>query len=110
MKIISLNELPYEAVSHDPGLKKKVLLKGTLPYVKHISHIVFQPGSIVSEHSHAEDVEVLYCIKGKALFLVNGENVFITEGSLLIVDPGEVHSITDISEETEFLYFRTTAP
>lgn len=109
MKIISLNELPYEAVSHDPGLKKKVFTKGTLPCVKHISHIMLQPGNIVSEHLHVEDVEVLYCIKGKALFLINGKNVFITEGALLIVDPGEAHSITEIGEETEFLYFRMAA-
>jgi hypothetical protein len=33
MKLFSLNETPYEPVSHDPGLKKKVLMRDILPFV-----------------------------------------------------------------------------
>jgi hypothetical protein len=50
MKLFPLNEIPFEPVSHKPGLKKKVIARGMLPFVSQISHIILQPGTIVSEH------------------------------------------------------------
>ena len=106
MKLFSLDETPYEPVSHDPGLKKKVLTRGTLPHVKHISHIILQPGDSASDHVHIDNVEVFYCIRGNAEFLIKGQKVFLRKGQLLLIEPGEVHSIPKIKEETELLYFR----
>jgi quercetin dioxygenase-like cupin family protein len=106
MKLFSLNEIPYEPVSHDPGLKKKVLAKGILPFVSQISHIILQPGTIVSEHSHSDYFEVFYCIRGTVVFSIKGESASIQKGHLLIVEPGEPHAI-DVIEETELLYFHT---
>ena len=77
MKLFSLDETPYEPVSHDPGLKKKVLTRGTLPHVKHISQIILQPGDSASEHIHTDDIEVFYCIRGNAEFLIK-KNIFLS--------------------------------
>ena len=107
MKLFSLHDTPFEPISHDPHLKKKVLTRNTLPYIKHISHATFQPGSTVSEHSHSDGAEVFYCIRGKAAFFINGETAVIMKGHLLIIEPGELHSISEILEETELLYFYT---
>jgi len=107
MKLFSLNEAPYEPISHDPGLRKRVLTRGTLPYVKHVSHIILQPGDNASEHFHTDDIEVIYCIRGDTEFSIERENVFIKKGHLLFIEPGEIHSITKVNEETELLYFRT---
>lgn len=104
MKLFSLHETPYEPVSHDPGLKKKVLARDVLPSVKHISHIILQPGDSVSEHSHSDYVEVFYCIRGDAVFFINRKSVSIRKGHLLFVEPGETHSIQKVNEETELLY------
>jgi mannose-6-phosphate isomerase-like protein (cupin superfamily) len=104
MKLFSLNETPYEPVSHEPGLKKRVLAKDILPSVKHISHIILQPGNSASEHSHSDYVEVFYCIRGDAVFSIKGENISIRKGHLLFVEPGEIHSILKVNEETELLY------
>jgi len=109
MKLFSLDETPYEPVSHDPGLKKKVLTRGTLPHVKHISHIILQPGNSASEHIHTDDIEVFYCIRGNAEFLIKGECISIMKGHLLFIEPGEFHSIPKIKEETELLYFRVAS-
>lgn len=106
MKLFSLDETPYEPVSHDPGQKKKVLTRGTLPHVKHISHIILYPGDNASEHTHADDVEGFYCIRGDAEFLIKGKYISIRKGHLLFIKPGEVHSIPNVKEDTEFLYFR----
>ena len=106
MKLFSLRETPFEPVSHDPGLKKKVLARGALPWVNQISHIILKQGSRVSEHVHTNYFEVFYCIRGSAVFLIKGDRVSIKEGNLLIVEPGEPHAI-DVIEETELLYLHT---
>lgn len=105
MKLFSLDESPYESVSHDPKLKKRILTRDTLPHIKHISHIMLQPGDSASEHFHTDTIEVFYCIRGNAEFLVNGKYISIKKGNLLFVEPGEIHSIPEIKEETELLYF-----
>jgi mannose-6-phosphate isomerase-like protein (cupin superfamily) len=104
MKLFSLDEASFEPVSHDPKLKKKVLARDILPSLKHVSHIILQPGDSASEHSHSDYVEVFYCIRGDAVFFINGKSVSIRKGHLLFVEPGETHSIQKVNEETELLY------
>lgn len=106
MKLFSLNETPFAPVSHDPGLKKQVLMGGdVLPGLRHISHINLLEGSRAVEHDHPDAYEVFYCMGGKVLFKVGGREVPLSSGQLLIVEPGERHSIEDTPEEAELLYF-----
>ncbi|MEW6054265.1 MAG: cupin domain-containing protein [Nitrospirota bacterium] len=105
MKLFSLNETLFEPVSHDPQLKKRVITRGTLPCVTHVSHIILQPGFTVSAHTHHQEYEVMYCIRGKASMTVNGEEVIIAKGNLMYAEPGDSHSFDEILEETELLYF-----
>jgi quercetin dioxygenase-like cupin family protein len=109
MKLFFLDETPYEPVSHDPGLKKRVLTRGTLPCVRHVSHIILQTVDSASEHAHTDDIEVIYCIRGEAEFLIEGEHISIRKGHLLFIESGEVHSIPRVNKETELLYFRVTS-
>ena len=108
MKIFSLDDTPYDQISHDPQLKKRVLMRDKLSCVKHISHTILQPGNKASEHIH-NDIEVFYCIRGASVFLINGQKVSVKKGTLLYVEPGEPHAIPEIIEETEILYFRLSA-
>lgn len=109
MKFLDLDKIPYEPVSHDPSLKKKVLARGVLPNVGQISHIVIRKGSSVSEHVHNEYYEVFYCIRGHANFRVKGEDITLKSGHLLIVEPDEIHSIPVVTEDTELLYLHVSA-
>ena len=110
MKLFSLHDIPYEPVSHDPGLKKKVLARDLLPSIKQISHIILQPGESAFEHSHSDYVEVFYCIRGDAEFSIQGKGISIRKGHLLFVEPGEMHAIEKVNEETELLYFHVISP
>jgi quercetin dioxygenase-like cupin family protein len=109
MKLFSLDETPYESVSHDPMLKKRVITRDTLPCVKHISHIILKPGNTVSEHTHQHEYEVMYCIRGIATMTVNGGKMTITKGDLIYAEPGDSHAFDEIIEETELIYFVTIA-
>ncbi len=105
MKIFSIHETTSEPVSHDPQLKKKVIARNITHCVRHVSHIILKPGDKVSEHKHEKEFEVMYCIRGLAYFRVNGEKISVAQGNLISVEPGDIHAIVDIPEETELLYF-----
>jgi mannose-6-phosphate isomerase-like protein (cupin superfamily) len=104
MRLSKLERLPFEPVSHDPELKKKVLVKG-VSCVEKLSHIVLVPGSRVSPHSHKKGYEVMCFVRGEALFKVKGTEVRLKKGDCLVVEPEEAHEIIEIIEETELLYF-----
>jgi mannose-6-phosphate isomerase-like protein (cupin superfamily) len=106
MKFSSLDSLPLEPVSHDPKIKKKVLVGlGTLPRIKTISHIELNPGDRASRHRHENAYEVFYGIKGRVDFLVADAPVSLTGGCCLVVEPGEEHSIEGAAEGSRMLYF-----
>jgi mannose-6-phosphate isomerase-like protein (cupin superfamily) len=106
MKFSSLDSLPFEPVSHDPALKKKVLLgQGGLPHIKAISHIELGPGDRASRHSHENAFEVFYGISGRVDFVVAGTAVSLAEGCCLVIEPGEEHSIEGAERGSRMLYF-----
>jgi len=105
MKFYSLDSSPYKPVSHDPDLRKRVLMEERHLCVKHISHISLEPGNSARPHIHPSESEIFYCIKGKALFKVMGKDVAMERGSCLVIEAGEEHSIDKVIEETELLYF-----
>lgn len=104
MKEYRLDSSPYKPVSHDPALKKRVLMSEPVSCVRHISHIVLKPGDMATEHTHAGSYEIFYCVRGATVFGVNGADVTVKKGSCLVVEPGEAHSIKNCLEETELLY------
>jgi quercetin dioxygenase-like cupin family protein len=106
MKHYSRARIPFEPVSHDPALRKQVLVRdGLLPGLGNLSHIVLVPGSRAAGHLHAEGSEVFYCIRGSLRLTVDGKEVLLSGGECLVVEPREVHSIDDTLEESELLYF-----
>lgn len=104
MKLFSLDETPYEPVSHDPRLKKKVLIKDILPSISTISHIILEPGNVVAEHTHYDFFEIFYCMSGSVIFSIKRSRIPIEKGSLLIIEPNEPHAIIEVLRETELLY------
>ncbi len=106
MKRYSLETTPYEQISHNPKLKKRVLFhKGVVPGLTHLSQIVLPKGANAIEHVHDNTSEVFYCIRGRVIFVVNGKEEPLGAGECLVVDPGEPHSIKDVTEEAEMVYF-----
>ena len=106
MKVYDLHSTDSEPVSHDPNLMKRVLFRqGTVTGLKHLSHILLEPGQTVETHSHPDATEVFYCISGSLTMNIAGEDVIMTPGICVVVEPGDTHSISKISEPTELLYF-----
>lgn len=106
MKRFSLKDTPKSPVSHNPLIMKRVLFKnGTVPGLMHLSHITLPKGSDAVKHVHENTSEVFYCFSGKVIFIVNNKEETLGPGQCLVVEPGEAHSIKDVPEEAEMLYF-----
>jgi quercetin dioxygenase-like cupin family protein len=67
MKKVSLTDVPEEGVSHNPEIKKRVLLRrGDVPHLTNFSRSRLAPGQTVSAHAHASLHEVFYVERGRA--------------------------------------------
>lgn len=94
MKITSLSTLPEEAVSHNPAIKKKVMLRlGDLPHLTNFSQACFAPGQIASAHSHTNMCEVFFVEAGEGTIWINTVPYPLHSGVCIAVEAGETHEL-----------------
>lgn len=106
MKFTSIKDAPLVPVSHDPQLKKRVLVgAGSMPHIRAISYIEMKPGDTAVSHRHEDAYEVFFGLGGRVDFAVEGRDVALSEGACLVVEPGEAHSIKGAAEGSRMLYF-----
>lgn len=107
MKIVNQNTIQAVGVTHDPDIKKKVLIsKGEIHKLMMFGSATFKPGQKVTPHSHETMTEVFYIQKGKALFTVNGEDHILEKGHCIKIEAKELHSQENpFKEPVEWLYF-----
>ena len=107
MKLISLKDLPEESVSHNPEIKKKVMLRfGDLPHLTNFSQARFAPGQVASAHAHQDMCEVFFVESGSGFISIDGEKYPLLPGSCVAVDVGEVHEVVNTgTDELVLSYF-----
>ncbi len=107
MKITNLQNLPLQAVSHNPEIKKKVMLSmGDLPHLTNFSQASFAPGQIAAAHFHQDMCEVFFVIAGEGTIKIGDRHHDLTPGVCIAVEVEEVHEITNTgSKELILIYF-----
>ena len=96
MKIVSLAGLPEGYVSHNPEIKKKVMLgRDDLPHVTNFSQAVLGPGQVADAHSHGDMYEVFFVESGAGTICVDGEVHRLEPGVCVAVTPGEIHEVAN---------------
>ncbi len=107
MKIVSLEDLPEEGVSHDPQLLKKIMIReGQLPHLKSFARLRMTPGQIAHAHSHERHFEIFFVESGEGTILVDKRELQISQGMCVIFEPSEVHEVTNTgSVELILVYF-----
>ena len=99
MKLVTLSTLPVESVSHDPGIKKQVMLRnGDIPHLTNFSQATFAPGQTVTPHAHADMVEVFFVETGQGLIWIDGEAHPLTPGVCVTVEIGELHELKNTGD------------
>jgi quercetin dioxygenase-like cupin family protein len=107
VKHIALSQIPEEPVSHNPEIKKKVMLRfGELPHLTNFSQARFAPGQVAVAHAHADMCEVFFVESGTGVMTVNGQAYTLEAGVCIAVEAGEVHEVANQGmEELVLTYF-----
>lgn len=112
MKHITLDQLPEESVSHNPAIKKKVMLRlGELPHLTNFSQARFAPGQVAAGHAHADMCEVFFVESGSGTICVDGQDYSLEPGVCVAVEPHETHEVRNTGPgELVLTYFGLRAP
>lgn len=107
MKIISLNQLPIQTVSHNREIKKKTMLKlGDLPHLTNFSQARFAPGQVAFVHAHQDMCEVFFIESGLGIIRINGIEYRLEPGVCVTVEPQEEHEVINSgTQELVITYF-----
>ena len=109
MKTISIDD---EGWQEGRGYRKRRLLSaealrqaGALLQV-----VVVPPGSHIPPHRHATSVEVYVVTRGVCELVVIGQGYEMRRGDIILMEPGDVHELTNRGEAVfELLVFKTNA-
>ena len=94
MKLVTLSDLPVEGVSHDPGIRKQVMLRnGDIPHLTNFSQATFAPGQTVTPHAHADMAEVFFVEAGQGIIWIDGEAHELAPGVCAAIAAGELHEL-----------------
>lgn len=64
-----------------------------------IAKITLEPGASIGEHTHLDEEEIFYIIKGSATYNDNGTVVTLNEGDSCACLGGQSHSISNDTNE-----------
>lgn len=94
MILRELASIREEGVSHDPELRKKMVIRsGEIPCLKKLGQIVMKPGQVARAHAHAGEYEIFLVEAGEGTADVDGEQFRISQGTCITFEPDEVHEI-----------------
>lgn len=106
MKLISPEELDWEAVSHNPAVQKQTFIRnGEILNLTVFAQAVFPPGEKAAEHAHPDMAEVFLVLSGRGLIRLNGETFDLTPGRCAVAEPGERHEIENTGEDYLLLLY-----
>jgi quercetin dioxygenase-like cupin family protein len=89
----------HEGVSHDPEILKRVLLRrDEVPPVLQYAVTTIAPGQVARSHAHADMFEIFLCNAGKGIISIDGSPHDITDGTLVVVEPGERHELSNLGD------------
>jgi len=106
MKIVLLEQLVREAVSHNPRIGKQVFLRrGEVPRLTGFARAVFPPGEAAGSHVHPDMSEVFLVVSGTGLLRGDQGEEALVPGHCVAVSPGEPHEFVNNGEEDLVLVY-----
>ncbi|TAF50859.1 MAG: cupin domain-containing protein, partial [Oscillatoriales cyanobacterium] len=96
MKVTNLHHIPTTGVSHNPSIRKQVLLhNGDLTNLTNFAQARFAPGEVAAAHAHADMSEVFFVESGSGNICVDGVDVALVPGVCVAIAPHEVHEVSN---------------
>ena len=99
MKLINLEKSPWSTVSHNPTIKKRIILNdGELKGISSLSQAIFRPGDVADAHVHTDMAEVFIVTSGRGVIRINGEEHALTTNVVVVAEPHEIHEIANTGD------------
>lgn len=106
MKIIRFEDALWSAVSHNPNIKKRLLLDdGEIPHITTLSQAVFRPGDIADAHAHEDMAEVFMVTSGSGSMRINGREYPLHSNVVVVAEPHDTHEIANTGTENLVLTY-----
>jgi len=107
LKVSSIDNVPQLKVSHNPKIKKGVLVSnGEISHVTNFSQATFPPGETADAHSHSDMTEVFFIENGQGNIIVDEKIVSLQAGTCVVVEPNEIHELKNTgSTDMVVMYF-----
>ncbi|MBT3227663.1 MAG: cupin domain-containing protein [Candidatus Marinimicrobia bacterium] len=94
MKLVNLKELPQDSVSHNPRIKKQVILKyHEIGNISTLAQSAYPPGEKVEEHVHKDLIEIFIVQSGSGVITIEGSHYDLMTGITVVVEAGERHAL-----------------
>ena len=71
--------------------------------------VCYEPGQATPEHVHPKQDEIFYCVEGRGIMIVDGEETPLEPTSLILVKAREKHGVRTLPDSRLVLMF-TKAP
>lgn len=92
------------------GYRRNILLTGVDLHSpgSRVQLVTINPGDSIGEHYHKTSYE-LYCVlQGQCTLVVNGQEIILRQGTLLTIEPGDIHRLHNHGhEEFKLLVFKS---
>jgi len=107
-QLTAISETP---VSHNPDIRKKVMLGNrTIPGLTTFAQATLTSGQQTRPHKHADMWEVYLVEAGCGIMRVAGDEHRLGAGTCIAVEPGESHSVENTAEVDLVLTYFGIAP
>ena len=110
MKIVSLTELQDQRVSHNPNIKKRVMItRGELGKLTTFSQAIFPVDEVAQVHRHESMGEVFFVQSGEGEIRIDDASYKLLPGVCALIEPHEEHEVKNTGdEELVITYFGIT--
>ncbi|HEX7119007.1 MAG TPA: cupin domain-containing protein [Longimicrobiales bacterium] len=104
---VRLDDIAGEGVSHDPEIRKRVMIRnGRVPHLTTFAQSRFRPGQATTAHSHRDMFEIFLVEAGTGVVRIDGRELPLEPGVCVVIEPGEVHDMANTgNEELVLTYF-----
>ena len=107
MKIIKLKDIIEEGVSHNPEIKKKIMIDNNqFNNIMSFGHAKFTSNQKTTPHKHNDMDEIFFITKGSGIFHTEKHNKKVSKGDCISIPAKEIHwQSNPFKNDFEMIYF-----
>lgn len=95
---IDFNSMEFQALPNFKGGEKELKAQMFFDGTNRILHGILVPGASIGMHTHEDNTEIIFVIKGNGTIIDDGESSPISAGQCTYCPKGHSHSLVNTSD------------